>query len=102
MVDCRPRSVVLNLFYISYPFIKQDHQIYPNTLNGAHLLKIWAQQTYSLEWFIQIYIGCNLWFNKFTPLEHEISLWLSTTGLGKYLCCFYCYIHFVLIFLTTT
>jgi len=41
MVDSRPRSVVLlNLFYISYPFIKQDHQIYPNTLNGAHLLKI--------------------------------------------------------------
>jgi len=40
MLDSRPRSVVLNLFYISYPFIKQDHQIYPNTLNGAHLLKI--------------------------------------------------------------
>ena len=26
----------------------------------------------SLEWFIEIYIGCNLWFNKFTLLEDEI------------------------------
>jgi len=30
----------LTFFYIPDPFIKQDHQIYPNTLNGAHLLKI--------------------------------------------------------------
>jgi len=30
----------LTFFYISYPFIKQDHQIYPNTPNSAHLLKI--------------------------------------------------------------
>ena len=28
----------------------------------------------SLEWFIKIYIGCNLWFSKFTPLEDEIYL----------------------------
>ena len=41
MVDSRPRSVVLlNLFHISYPFIEQDYQIYPDTLKGAHLLKI--------------------------------------------------------------
>jgi len=39
---CRrqPRPVVLNHFCISYPFIKQDYQICPNTLNGAILLKI--------------------------------------------------------------
>jgi len=29
MIDSTPWSVVLNLFYIPYPFIKQDHQIYP-------------------------------------------------------------------------
>jgi len=34
----------------------------------------------------KIYIGCNLWFNKFTPLEDEIYPWLRTTGLGKYFC----------------
>jgi len=28
--------------------------------------------SYSLEWFIKIYICCNLWFSKFTPLEDEI------------------------------
>jgi len=28
--------------------------------------------SYSLEWFINIYLGCNLWLNKFTPLEDEI------------------------------
>jgi len=37
-------SVVLNLFYISYPFIEQGYQIYPNTLNGDHLLKIRIQK----------------------------------------------------------
>jgi len=29
-------------------------------------------KSYSLEWFINIYLGCNLWFNKFTLLEDEI------------------------------
>jgi len=42
--------------------------------------------SYSLEWFIKFYIGCNLWFNKFTPLQDELYPWLRTTGLGKYLC----------------
>jgi len=28
--------------------------------------------SYSLERFIKIYIGCNLRFSKFTPLEDEI------------------------------
>jgi len=32
--------VVLNIFYKSYPFIKQAYRIYPNTLNSAHLLKM--------------------------------------------------------------
>jgi len=39
IVDSRPRSVIRNMFYISYPFIKQDLQIYPNALNGIHSLK---------------------------------------------------------------
>jgi len=43
-------AVVLNLFCISYAFIKQDHQIYPNTLNGPHLLKkTKLTNSYSLE-----------------------------------------------------
>jgi len=33
-------TVDLNLFYLSYPFIKQDYQIYLSTLNVAHFLKI--------------------------------------------------------------
>ena len=28
--------------------------------------------SYSLEWFINIYLGCKLWLNKLTPLEDEI------------------------------
>jgi len=31
-------KVVLNL-YISYPFIKQNYQIYPHTLSGASSLE---------------------------------------------------------------
>jgi len=32
-------AVVLNLVYISHPFIKQSYPIYPNiTRNGVHLL----------------------------------------------------------------
>jgi len=27
---------------------------------------------YSLEGFIKICIGCNLWFSKFTPLKDDI------------------------------
>ena len=33
------KPVVLNLFYISYPFINQSYQIYPSTISGAHFLK---------------------------------------------------------------
>jgi len=45
----------------------------PNTLGGGHLLKIRnSTNSYSLEWFIKIYIGCNLWFSKFTFLDDEI------------------------------
>ena len=28
--------------------------------------------SYSLEWFIKVCIGCNLWFSEFIPLEDEI------------------------------
>jgi len=30
--------------------------------------------SYSLEWFIKIYIGRDVWFSKCTPLEDEIYL----------------------------
>ena len=35
--------------------------------------------SYNLEWFINIYLGCNLWLNRFTPLEDEIypNHWLG-------------------------
>jgi len=32
------------------------------------------KNSYSSECFMKIYIGCNLWFSKFTPLEDEIYL----------------------------
>jgi len=30
------------------------------------------QESYSLEWYIQICICCNSWFSEFTPLKDEI------------------------------
>jgi len=36
---------------------------------------------YSLESFIIIYTGCNLWFSQFNPLEYEIYPKLRTTVL---------------------
>ena len=42
----------------------------PNTLNGALFYEI--TNSYSLEWIINIYLCCNLWFSKSTPLEDEI------------------------------
>jgi len=41
--------VVLNLFYISYPFIKQDHLVYPDALNVAYFLKIRNQKILQLD-----------------------------------------------------
>ena len=68
-----PRPVVLDLFYISYPFIEQDYQIYPQYTQWCSFIENtkWTN-SYSSEWFMQIYISCNLWFSKFTPLEDEI------------------------------
>jgi len=37
---------------------------------------------YSLELFIKICIGCNLWSSKFSPLKDEIYPRLRTAGLG--------------------
>jgi len=65
--------VVLNLFYISYPFIKQDHQIYPQyTQSCSFIENTKLTNSYSLEWFIKFYVVCSLWFSKFNPLEDEI------------------------------
>ena len=36
---------------------------------------------YSLELFIIIYTGCNLWLSQFTPMEYEIYPRLRTTVL---------------------
>jgi len=69
-----PRAVILNLFYISYPFIKQDYQIYPQYTQWCSFIKnTKLTNSYSLEWFIKIYICCNLWFSKFISLEDEIT-----------------------------
>ena len=44
------RSVVLNLVYISYPFIKQDYQIYPQYTQWNSFLKSTKlTNSYSLE-----------------------------------------------------
>ena len=76
--------VVLNLFYISYPFIRQDYQIYPQYTQWSSFIEnTKLTRSYSLEWFIKIYIGCNLWFCKFTPLENEIYLRLRANALDQ-------------------
>jgi len=66
------RAVVLNLFYIAYPLLNKITRLTPNTLSGAHWLKSKLTNFNSLEWFVKIYICCNLWFSTFTPLEDEI------------------------------
>jgi len=40
------RTVVLNVFYISYPFIKQDYQIYPQYTQWCSFIEN-AKLTYS-------------------------------------------------------
>jgi len=65
--------VLLNLFYISYPFIAQDYQIYSQYTQWCSFIENTnLTHCYSFDRFIKIYIGCNLWFSKFTPLEDEI------------------------------
>jgi len=85
VVDSRPRSVVLNLFYISYPFIKQDKVIrftpIPQWCSFVENTNI--NNSYSLELFIKMYISCNTWFSKFMPLEDKINPWPRITGLGR-------------------
>jgi len=78
------RPLVRNLFYTSYPFLKQDYQIYPQYTQRCWFIEnTKLTNYYSLEWFIKIYIGCNLWFSKFTPLADEIYPRLRTTGLDS-------------------
>jgi len=63
-----PNTVVLNLFCISYPFIKQDCQIYPQyTQSCSFIENTKLTNSHSLEWFRKIYIGCNLFFSNLPP-----------------------------------
>ena len=62
-------SVLLNLFHTSDPFIEQDNQNYPQYTQWCSFIENMKLNCYGLEWFTNIYIGCNLWFCKFTPLE---------------------------------
>jgi len=67
------KPVVRKHFYISYPFIEQDYQIFPQYTQCCSFTKnTKLTNCCSLEWFIKIYIGCNVWFNKFSHLEDEI------------------------------
>jgi len=82
---CCSASVVLNLFYISYPFIKQDYLIYPQYAQWFSFIEnTKLTNSYSLEWFIKIYICCNLWFSKFISFEDKIHPRLRTTLLLKH------------------
>ena len=61
------KAVVLNLFYISCPFIKQDYQIYIQyTQWCSYIQNTKLTNSYSLEWFIKVDFCCNFWFSKFT------------------------------------
>jgi len=64
-------TMVLYLFYISYPFIKQDYQIYPQFTRWSSLsentkLTI-LQFRFRKIYCIKIYIGSNLWFRNLPP-----------------------------------
>ena len=67
----------LTFFYISYPFVKQDHQIYPQYTQ-------WCSSIDNTNVTKKIYIGCTLWFSQFTLLEGGIyPRW--TTGVDNIL-----------------
>jgi len=60
----------LTFFYISYPFIKQDYQIYAQYTQRCSFIETTKLTNFfSLEWFIKIYVGWNLWCSKITPFE---------------------------------
>jgi len=59
--------VILNLFSISYPFTNKITRFTPIHLMVLIYRKYELRNSYSLECFIKIYIGCNLWFSKITP-----------------------------------
>jgi len=81
------KSVVLNLFYISYPFIKQDHQIYPQCAQCCLFLKNTKSKSPTVRIIYKNYICYNLWFSKFTPVEDQIYPRLRTTGLSLSVAC---------------
>jgi len=66
-----PRAMVLNPFHTSYPFLKQDYQIFPQFTQRCWVIENTKLTNYfSLDWFIEIDSDCNLWFSKFTPRVH--------------------------------
>ena len=79
-----PKTVVLNLFYISYLFITQVYQIYPQYTQWCSFIEnTKLTNSYSLEWFIKVNIACNLWFRKFTPLADDTYPRLRIIGLRQ-------------------
>jgi len=74
-------SVVLNLFYIFTLLSNKITRFTCNTQRCSIIENTKLTNSYSLEWFIKMYIGCNLCFSKFTTLENEICPRLRTTGL---------------------
>ena len=82
----------LTLFYISYRFIKQDYQVYPQYIQCCSFVENTnLTNSYSSEWFTKIYVGCNCssislppWKMKFThgskPLSWTTELNASITN----------------------
>jgi len=57
------------LTFFTYPTLLSDKitRFIPNTLNGSFIKNTKLPHSYSLKWFIKIYVCCNLWFSKFIP-----------------------------------
>jgi len=68
-------AVVLNLFYISYPFIEQAYWIYPQYTQWCSFIENTKFKLLQFGFYLlKFTFGCNfmVWFNKFTPFEYEI------------------------------
>ena len=65
-------------FHISYPFIKQGLQIYPQCTQWSSFientkLKNSFEFRFRMIYSIKMYIGCNLWFRIFTPRKMKFT-----------------------------
>jgi len=55
LLNCMSITVVRNLFHVSYPFIKQDYQIYTQyTPWFSFIENTKLTNFYSSEWFVKI------------------------------------------------